>query len=275
MVCPKCGFSKATGNECNQCGVIFSKYFKAQERKAARLQEKKKSLESNEGEGQAHPFDQADEQSPPEGLVGIFLYRNFKEPYSTPWKPVGKGKMIGLSVFFILIIYLISQETFYRLYPESNIIDSFIIRVFSRVNLVFHEAGHWIFAVTGNRTLTILGGSFNQVLVPLLVCFTFWRNRDATGLGFGLVWMFMNFLEVGRYMADARKPVLPLIGGMDPYGSHDWINLFNRWDLWSYDTAIAKLTWTLGWIGIIGTVLWHSWIWLTVRGDNNDTSNNF
>jgi hypothetical protein len=267
MVCPKCGFSKATGDECNQCGIIFSKYFAFQERKAARLKEKESSQDSNEND-QSQNFDQREEPSPPEGALDVFLYNNFKEPFNTPWKPVSKGKMVSLSIFFIIIIYLLSQETFYRLYPESNIIDSFIIGVFSRVNLVFHEAGHWIFGITGNRTLTILGGSFNQVLVPLIVCFTFWRNRDATGMGFGLVWMFMNFLEVGRYMADARKPVLPLIGGMDPYGSHDWINLFNRWDLWSYDTAIAKLTWTLGWLGIVGTVLWHTWIWLTAKSDD-------
>ena len=103
--------------------------------------------------------------------------------------------------------------------------------------------------------------AFEQVqeIKDLLVCFAFWGNRDATGLAFGLVWMFQNFLEVGRYMADARKPVLPLIGGMDPYGSHDWINLFNKWDLWSYDTAIAKITWTIGWIGIVGTILWYTW----------------
>ena len=267
MVCPKCGFTKASGDDCKQCGIIFSKYFAIQKRKAERLQEKENSLDSNNREVESKYLDQTEAQNPPDTLIKVFLFNNFIEPYNSPWKPVNKGKMISLSIFFI-IIYLISQETFYRLYPESNIIDSFIIRVFSRVNLVFHEAGHWIFAITGNRTLTIFGGSFNQVLVPLLVCFTFWRNRDATGMGFALVWMFMNFLEVGRYMADARKPVLPLIGGLDPYGSHDWINLFNRWDLWSYDTAIAKWTWTLGWIGIVGTVLWHTWIWLTVGSDN-------
>ena len=32
MLCPKCGFKQAdSNNECNRCGIIFSKYFAARE----------------------------------------------------------------------------------------------------------------------------------------------------------------------------------------------------------------------------------------------------
>ncbi len=273
MVCPKCGYHEATGEECGQCGIIFSKFLAAKNRREERARNKNGTADKFDDDHEADNTDKSEEPSSSVSFIREFIDIYFLEPYNTPWKPVTKWRMICLSIFFIIFIYLLSQETFYRLYPLSNLVDSMIISIFGQVNLVFHEAGHWIFRVTGNRTLTIFGGSLTQVLVPLLVCFTFWKNRDATGLAFALVWMFQNFLEVGRYMADARKPVLPLIGGLDPFGSHDWINLFNRWDLWSYDTAIAKTTWTLGWIGIIGTVLWYTWRWLTSPSSEADGKN--
>jgi len=273
MICPKCGYSEATGEECRKCGIIFAKFLAIQKRREERSRKKKDSAVQSDDDLIAHYYVEPEETSGPKSYLGRLAAQYFWGPYNSPWKPVTKWRMISLSIFFIIFIYLLSQETFYRLYPQSNIIDSTIISVFARVNLVFHEAGHWIFGATRNRTLTILGGSMMQILVPLMICFTFWGNRDATAMGFGLVWMFQNFLEVGRYMADARKPVLPLIGGLDPFGSHDWVNLFNRWDLWSYDTAIAKTTWTLGWIGIIGTVFWYTWRWLTSPSSEADMKN--
>jgi len=269
MVCPKCGYSEAAGEECGKCGIIFAKFLAIQTRREERARNKNEPADESDGLLD-HYFDQPGEPSAPDSFIGKFAARYFLEPYNTPWKPVTKWQMISLSIFFIGFIYLLSQETFYRLYPQSNILDSTLISIFSRVNLVFHEAGHAIFRIAGNRTLVILGGSLLQVSVPLLVGYTFWRSRDATGMAFAMLWMFQNFLEVGRYMADARKPVLPLIGGLDPYGSHDWINLFNRWDLWSYDATIAKTTWTLGWIGIIWTVLWHTWRWLASPSSQPD-----
>ncbi|MDH3256585.1 MAG: hypothetical protein OEM27_03115 [Nitrospinota bacterium] len=188
-----------------------------------------------------------------------FLQTWFWAAYKAPWKPVPKYGVIALTVFFTYLFFLLFREPLYQLYPPSNAGNSFLLGMVSRVNLVFHEGGHWIFGIFGNRTLAILGGSLNQVLVPLIVTTAFWYRRDASGFAFGMVWMFINFLGVAIYMADAREPFLPLIGNMDPYQSHDWRNLFNQWDLWSVDTLIATTTYRLGWIGMIGTALWYAW----------------
>ena len=135
-----------------------------------------------------------------------------------------------------------------------------IARLFKQVDLVFHEGGHWIFGIFGNRTLTILGGSLNQVLIPFIVTVAFWLRRDASGFVFGLIWISINLMEVGIYMADARNPVLPLIGNMDPFmDGHDWKTLFYTWDLWTVDQLIAKTTYRLGWFGMLAGVLWYGW----------------
>lgn len=66
-------------------------------------------------------------------------------------------------------------------------------------------------------------------------------------------------------MADARKPVLLELSGYETFGGHDWINLFNWLDLWSYDAFIAKTTWTLGWAGMVCAALWYFWTWFINR----------
>ena len=48
-------------------------------------------------------------------------------------------------------------------------------------NLVFHEAGHVIFALFG-RFMGVLGGSLLQVLVPLVAAAAFLRQQDRIGI---------------------------------------------------------------------------------------------
>ena len=253
MRCPKCGHNQPTGHECVECGIIFEKFHASQRRQKERALLKQHSDEIVDVDN----LETAPEDIPKslKGYLQVYVWDTFK----APWNPVPKYGVIALTLFFTYSFFLLFQEPLYQLYPPSNAGNSFLLGMISRVNLVFHEGGHWIFGVFGNRTLAILGGSLNQVLVPLIVTIAFWQRRDASGTAFGAVWMFINFLGVAIYMADAREPFLPLIGNMDPYQSHDWINLFNHWDLWSVDTLIAKTTYTIGWIGMIATALWYAW----------------
>ena len=80
-------------------------------------------------------------------------------------------------------------------------------------------------------------------------------------------WYFENFLNISRYMADARAQVLPLVGG----GEHDWTAIFSRWGVLSSDTAIAAIVAGLGWLGMIGVWSWLVWRWLSSREDRQDT----
>lgn len=277
MVCPKCGFSGASGTECTECGIIFSKFFAYQERKKERARKREEQAAQEDEDLLDHYYGNVESNKPAGNLLRGYLQQYFWEPYKTPWKPTPAWQMIALSAFFVYFLFSLANEPRFRLYPAVNAgVDTFIIGVISRVNLVFHEAGHWIFGIFGIRAITSLGGSLNQVLVPFIVCMAFWRRREATGFAFALVWMFQNFLGVGIYMADARRPVLPLIGGMDSFdGGHDWINLFNWWDLWSYDTLIAKTTWTLGWIGMVCTALWFVWTWFINRSRVDEFKDDF
>jgi hypothetical protein len=266
MKCPKCGHSQSRGEECAECGIVFEKFFALQERRRKKSRENKDSVNVSDADSMGLPDHAA--QSSANGFLQVYFWT----PYRSPWKPTPKYGVIALSLFFAYLFFLLFREPFYQLYPQTNVMDSTILSMFRRVDLVFHEGGHWIFGIFGSRTLAILGGSLNQLLVPSIVAVAFWHRRDASGTAFGLIWLFINFLEVAIYMADARHPVLPLIGNLDPYGSHDWLNLFNIWDLWSVDTAIAKTTFGMGWMGMTGTALWYAWVGFTNLSEGDDST---
>jgi len=93
-------------------------------------------------------------------------------------------------------------------------------------NLLFHEAGHPIIGLFSNGWRRMAARSGNW--------FSRWRWRFHSGakgqaLAFAaaVIWFFENWLNIARYMADARALELPLVGG----GDHDWNTIFTRWDI--------------------------------------------
>ena len=127
---------------------------------------------------------------------------------------------------------------------------------------MFHEAGHPIFGLFGN-TLGLYGGTLGQLAFPLVTSITFWRSRETAAFFVCQLWLFENFLNIARYMADARTQVLPLLGA----GEHDWTNIFSRWGLLWADQAIAGLVKTAACLGI-GLL----WLWLASQWRKTERS---
>ena len=173
------------------------------------------------------------------------LRDRFDDLRATPWE--GNGSVaVGAALITMLIVALVdglSRESW--------------VPVLDSLNLVFHEAGHPLFGIFGWETLTILGGTLMQLLVPLLVMVAAWGRRQAAGTALAACWFFQNFHTIARYMADAREQVLPLVGG----GEHDWFNLFLRWGCLERDTAIARNVHILGWLGMLASAAWLIWRW--------------
>ena len=91
-------------------------------------------------------------------------------------------------------------------------------------NLLFHEAGHPFVGLFSQR-LETYGGTMGQLVFPVVLAVSFWRKREAVSFAASVIWFFENWLNIARYMADAREQVLLLVGG----GDHDWANIFGRW----------------------------------------------
>ena len=158
------------------------------------------------------------------------------------WDMVTKGKLIGfaigLAVFFLLL---------FRSEPG-------FIMIIDHANLLFHEAGHPLIGFWSERLATY-GGTIGQLTFPLILVISFWRKDEPVSVAGAAIWFFENWLNIARYMADARALQLPLVGGDD----HDWNTIFTRWDILIYDTRIAEGVKIVGWIGIGATCLWVLW----------------
>jgi hypothetical protein len=158
---------------------------------------------------------------------------------ASDWLPLKRAEA-WLSVAAVCMLFAIV------LFDE----DGFVL-LLDHANLAFHEAGHLFFGVLGS-TLGLYGGTLGQLVFPIVAAARFWRQRQAVGVTLSGVWLFENFLNIARYMEDARAQLLPLVGG----GEHDWYHIFSRWGLLNRDTDIASVTYTLGWLGMIGCMLW-------------------
>ena len=165
-----------------------------------------------------------------------------------PWKTVSTWHLAMTSLGFGVLVYLLRTDK-----------DGFLF--IDHANLVFHEAGHPLFGLFG-RTLGLYGGTLGQLVFPIVALGSFWARRETVGFAVAGAWLFENFFNIARYMADAREQVLPLVGG----GEHDWTNIFSRWGVLSSDTLIAQRVAGAGWVGLLAVWIWIIWRWSRDRG---------
>ncbi|HTR26286.1 MAG TPA: hypothetical protein VMI10_20095 [Terriglobales bacterium] len=159
------------------------------------------------------------------------------------WRPMSRWAVWAWLVFYVLfLIYAFNAHGGYLF------IDS--------ANLVVHEGGHPLFSWFG-PTLGLWGGTILQWAVPFLLAAYFFHERQVAGFVFCLFFFFENWLYTATYMADARAMVLPLVTTGDPdHVEHDWNTIFSSLGVLNQDTTIAGVVRTLGWIGMLGCVVW-------------------
>ena len=127
-------------------------------------------------------------------------------------------------------------------------------------DLIFHEAGHFIFIFLGDF-MHVIGGSLNQVLIPGIVLVAFLRERQWFAAGFAIFWLGENLVNVAYYIGDSRALLLPLITGDE--NTHDWHYLLTMMNLLNQDTLIAHAVLIMGgavMIGGIGAMAYRSYL---------------
>jgi hypothetical protein len=124
------------------------------------------------------------------------------------------------------------------------------------VNLLFHEAGHFLFGPFGETTAA-LGGTLNQLLFPLgLAIYFALRRREALAAFACAWWVGENLLNTSVYMRDAINMGLPLIGGE----RHDWNFIFSQWGVLKSCLAIGRATQIIGWVIMVASLAGVAWL---------------
>lgn len=118
------------------------------------------------------------------------------------------------------------------------------------VNLPFHESGHLLFGPFG-ETIQFMGGTLGQLMWPFILIIYFMIREERLSAAFCFFWFGENFLNISKYVADARSMGLPLVGG----GIHDWNFLLGRWHVLKYDHVISNIFFVIGVIIMTGAII--------------------
>ena len=138
------------------------------------------------------------------------LLRRALSPPSNP----NTTELIGRAIFWIALV-LLSWSVVLAPIERSQMAPNFVHLIMSRVNLVFHEAGHVIFSPLG-QFMGTLGGSLLQVLLPSICMAAFLtRYLNPFGASACFWWMGQSMCELAPYIHDARAQRMILLGGRD------------------------------------------------------------
>lgn len=126
-------------------------------------------------------------------------------------------------------------------------------------DLIFHEAGHFIFAPFG-RFMTVLGGSLLQVLIPVIAIVAFVRQEEPFSAAICAWWAGQNFVDLAPYIADARSLRLVLIGGRTgaEVEGHDWEFILNSLGISHYAHPLGYAAHAIGILIMIAALAYAS-----------------
>lgn len=232
--CPKCGHTRrpdepADTDRCPGCGLIFSKWMKNQYRAA--------HIEEDRDEGGD------------DGLMRRIAH-SFLDAPSDIDRMRYSGQLVIFVGFLIWGLYFISLER------STNAIGASFMH---HINLVFHEAGHVLFAPLG-QFMTILGGSLMQLIMPLVIVFAFvFKKQDPFAASIGLWWLGQSAKDLAPYIDDADTLGLVLLGGVtgdEAAGRHDWRNMLIDLRMLHRDDEIAQVFDSVGTLIILLALIW-------------------
>jgi hypothetical protein len=238
--CPKCAHTPLPADQalpaaCPACGLVLAK-FRARE-------------EDDDDPVAAAVEDDARETTFRQRLIATLLYVPERTSPIAFW-----SRGILLSAFALWGLRLIALD-----YETGEMMSSFLHGPL----LVFHEAGHVLFAIFGEFVM-ILGGSLAQLLMPtILAGALLLRNHDTFGTAIGTWLLGVSLLDLAPYIYDSQDPQLVLLGGhTGAEGGHDWIYLLGETGLLANARFLGSLTHKLGALLIIASIVWAGWILL-------------
>lgn len=153
-------------------------------------------------------------------------------------------------------VYLFISILSFKAEDPNNIVVSGMYFI----NFGVHEASHIVFGFLPPVAVAA-AGSIGEVSFTLLLWFATLRAKSYFASVFTGIWVMLGFMSAGRYMADARSQLLPLIGPGETV-QHDWHFVFSQLGWLNADTAIGGTVLAIG--IIFGAVSLLFGLWLIV-----------
>ncbi len=156
-------------------------------------------------------------------------------------------KLFGMFVCGLLLYQAADSASAFPPLPQSLLYYLYYVGIVTPL----HEGGHFLFMLFG-RTLYILGGSFWQLMTPLILFGVALRQKSwLANLWLGLAGT--HWISLSPYIYDAPFRTLPLLGGHK--SGHDWYNLLVHWQMLDDAIAISDFVYYTGiLLGIAGIV---------------------
>lgn len=146
----------------------------------------------------------------------------------------------GFFVYLFVSILAFKAET-----PNNIILSGMYF-----IDFGVHEASHIVFGFLPPIAVAA-AGSIGEMSFTLLLWFATFKAKSYFASVFTGIWVMLGFMSAGRYMADARAQLLPLIGPGETV-QHDWHFVFSHLGWLNADTAIGG---TVSAFGIVIGVL--------------------
>jgi len=141
--------------------------------------------------------------------------------------------------------------------------------ILEALNLPIHEGGHLLFSWLPGDFLHVAGGTLLQLAAPVGAAVMFARQPDWFAVAFSGSWLATNLYGIGRYAADARAMLLPVVtvGDGECFDNcHDWNYLLRVLHLLPLDHVVGGLFRAAGFVTMWAAFAAGAWmLWRMAR----------
>lgn len=160
-------------------------------------------------------------------------------------------------ILWFLFLYLFVSILSFQVDQPNNI----LVAGMYFIEFGIHEASHLV--VFFLPAIIVAGaGSAGEILFTILLFVAALKSRAYFAGVFAGLWIMLAMNSVGRYMADARSQLIPLVGPGETI-KHDWNYIFGQLGWLDADIFIGTMVRVMGYF--IGVVALGFGLWLIIK----------
>lgn len=163
--------------------------------------------------------------------------------------------------FYLCLIQILDFKA------ESS--TNMIVRGMYMLDFGIHEMSHIVLMFLP-QILVAMAGSFGEITFTILLLFATIKGKTYFASVFAGLWIMLAFNSAGRYIADSRAQLLPLVGP-GPTVNHDWNYVLGQFGLLNFDTFIGGTVRVIG--DVIGVLALIFGVWLIYKKVTNGNQN--